>query len=277
MLDVPRKRIAAAGTRRHVRFNVPEENVKIVEDNVKQDTTATTTTAIRRSKRKKKIPNISSVAMKNLFFSQNPKPEQRRCGKLLQLENSFPHIYTIKNFLTETEVQHLDGKYVTHVAKFKRSYTDDGSIESKKQYDENRTSTFTWLKKAGDNTLRNIERRAAEIVGLPCFHVEPFQIVAYKNGQQFKTHHDMGALMPDGTVNAGEPRRLVTFFVYLNTLPFGQGHTEFPLLKNVSITPERGMAVMFPNTMLNGMPDRLTVHKANPVEKPHMKFGMNIW
>ena len=243
------------------------------------DATKVKAIAIRRkSKRRKKLPSVTSIAMQNLFFSPTPLDEQRRTGRRLILKNSSPHLYIIKNFLSNAEIAHLDSKYITpNFSKFARSYTDDGSVGSDKTYNDNRTSTFMWLQKAGDTTLRNIERRAAEIVGLPSFNVEPFQIVAYKNGQEFKTHHDMGELMEDGTVQAGEPRRLVTFFVYLNTLPFGQGHTEFPSLNHLSITPERGMALMFPNILSDGMPDKLTIHKANPVIDPYIKFGMNIW
>ncbi len=40
-------------------------------------------------------------------------------------------------------------------------------------------------------------------------------------------HHDAGILdMDTGTVEITEPRRIATFFVYLNTLPNGIGHTE---------------------------------------------------
>ena len=34
---------------------------------------------------------------------------------------------------------------------------------------------------------------------------------------------------------------------------------------------------MFPNILSDGMPDKLTIHKANPVIDPYIKFGMNIW
>ena len=56
--------------------------------------------------------------------------------------------------------------------------------------------------------------------------------VAYRDGQFFETHHDLGTLSDDGAyvTHEGGTRRLATLFVYLNTLPRGQGATEFPEL-----------------------------------------------
>ena len=234
--------------------------------------------ATRKSSRRRKLPFFRSIAMQSLFFSPSPPAVHRRAGKSLVLKHVNPNIYVIENFLSNTEIYHLDSIYVTpKFSKFSRSYTDDGSVDGVKNYNENRTSTFMWLEKASDPVLRKIERRASEIVGLPAYNVEPLQIVAYKDGQEFKTHHDMGKILPGGDIEAGEPRRLVTFFVYLNTLPIGEGHTEFPSLKGLSMTPKQGMAVLFPNILSNGAPDKMTVHKANPVHKPYVKIGMNIW
>ena len=93
--------------------------------------------------------------MQNLFFSPTPLDEQRRTGRRLILKNSSPHLYIIKNFLSNAEIAHLDSKYITpNFSKFARSYTDDGSVGSDKTYNDNRTSTFMWLQKAGDTTLK---------------------------------------------------------------------------------------------------------------------------
>ena len=62
--------------------------------------------------------------------------------------------------------------------------------------------------------------------------MEPLQIVRYTKGQEFKSHHDAGELLPDGTVELAYPRRLFTFFVYLTDTPEGVGHTEFVFLRS---------------------------------------------
>lgn len=73
------------------------------------------------------------------------------------------------------------------------------------------------------------------------------------------------------------PRRVVTVFVYLNTLPAGQGQTVFPYLA-LSVRPERGCAVMFCNLLPDGTADYRTSHQANPVTEPGLrKVGMNVW
>lgn len=74
------------------------------------------------------------------------------------------------------------------------------------------------------------------------------------------------------------PRRLVSFFVYLNSLPQQQGATEFPFLEgSVSIQPCEGSAVLFPNVKENGYPEIHTVHRALPVTGTFQKLGLNIW
>ena len=76
--------------------------------------------------------------------------------------------------------------------------------------------------------------------------------MAYKEGQYFKAHHDAGVLLSDdevdeesgcegGRIELGDPRRLVTFFVYLNTLPKGQGATAFPRL-GIEVSAVRALA-----------------------------------
>lgn len=125
--------------------------------------------------------------------------------------------------------------------------------------------------------MSRIEQRGADIVGVPASNVEPLQVVSYTKGQQFKLHHDAGSLEEDGSVEVVEPRRIATLFVYLNSMPKGHGHTEFPSLK-LSVQPLRGAAVLFPNVTPDGQAEVLTIHQALPVSSPDLrKFGMNIW
>ena len=136
-----------------------------------------------------------------------------------------PNIFLIEGFLTEAEIQHLDA--LVTPARFSKSYTD--TEDGKKVVDEYRTSTFIHLGKSQDAHVRHIESRAANMIGMAPDMVEPLQIVQYSEGQKFETHHDMGTIGEDNRVEkVVPPRRLVTFFVYLNSLPKGAGgHTEF--------------------------------------------------
>ena len=102
---------------------------------------------------------------------------------------------------------------------------------------------------------------------------------------------DVTVEMTDG------PRRLATLFLYLNTLPEGIGHTEFPLLPAklgrhtelpllrrrgggggpFSVRPRCGTALLFCNVDASGAADVRLCHRACPVPDGHIKFGVNVW
>lgn len=244
------------------------------------------------------------------------------------------------------ELDHLDTLITGHRAAFKRSHTDDA--DGNDTLSPERTSLSLALPKAATATIRALEGRATELVGLPPDHIEPLQIVSYADGASFGLHHDLGLLHVDGEeevdvsaaigndvtatsdygptpskvvgdrqqpnslkmigskhastgsvsnctrssvpsassretemgtmrVDVGQgARRLVTIFVYLNTLPKGVGHTEFPQL-GLSVRPQCGAALLFCNVLRDGKPDPRTAHRAAPVVAPHRKFGCNFW
>ena len=241
------------------------------------------------------------------LFHRPPATAPQPCGGGRKLEPlcADPPVYLVRNFLSARELEHLDALITSRRAAFKQSVTDDAG--GKKISSAERTSFSLHLPKAADTTLRAIESRAADIVGLPSDHVEPLQVVNYTDGQRFDLHHDLGPMHveADGGDGGGDgdggdggdgaaassavpalerisvertpgPKRLVTLFVYLNTLPDGVGHTEFPLI-DVSVRPQCGAALVFCNVNESGAPDARTCHCARPVPPGHTKFGCNIW
>jgi len=88
----------------------------------------------------------------------------------------------------------------------------------------------------------------------------------------------------DGSVEfpPNPPRRVATFFVYLNDVPTGRGgSTRFPLLKNeeghvLTVQPVRGSAVIWSNITLDGEIDPRVVHEGVAITAGE-KYGMNIW
>jgi len=230
-------------------------------------------TRMRRSERK--CPFTIPSRLKNLFHSDSdqdpslPSNMQQVCDQ--------PNIYLIKNFLNEGDIQHFDKICTLYSMKFASSFTEDEyNCEVLNDY---RTSTFIHLSKSQDAIIRRIEERAANLIGISSQNIEPLQIVSYRDGQKFDTHHDAGTYNEDdGEVELVSPRRYATLFVYLNTLPSGQGHTEFPAASPVlSVTPQKGDGVLFCNILPDGQADPLTIHRACPVDKGYMKFGVNIW
>jgi hypothetical protein len=262
-----------------------------------------------------------TARLRKLFLDQ---PAATPSGRL-RLVNHDPPIYTVPHFLSARELDHLDDLITARRAAFKHSHTDasDG-----KYVGEERTSISLPLPKSADATIRAIESRAADLVGLPADHVEPLQVVHYSNGARFDMHHDVapitvhgetdeppegsgaeaiadvpndgirdartaraaagtsqdelppGLTVDDVTVERQDgPRRLITLFVYLNTLPDGIGHTEFPLLRkddgtSFSVRPRSGTALVFCNVDANGHPDPRLCHRACPVPEGHVKFGV---
>ena len=109
----------------------------------------------------------------------------------------------------------------------------------------------------------------------------------YIKDQRFNLHHDLGTYDSDtDNIDMVSPTRVVSFFVYLNTLQgCDGGQTEFPKL-NLSITPKIGTAIMWsnvrprddPKDMKRYEPDPNTIHLGSPLKKKGIhKLGMNIW
>jgi len=190
--------------------------------------------------------------------------------------HSSPNIYFIENFLNPSELIWFDTICTQHKNQFQSSFTEDDDGR-KEVISEDRTSTYIHLSKSQDRVVRAIEQRASELVGMPSENVEPLQIVHYTQGQHFDVHHDAGTLLEDFNVIGISPTRIITLFIYLNNLPPGQGHTEFPLLEgNVSITPRKGGALLFCNVLADGTIDPRLAHCARPVDGDLIKYGINV-
>ena len=85
-------------------------------------------------------------------------------------------------------------------------------------------------------------------------------------------HHDWIEYQLDRS----EGVRILTFFMYLNTVEAGGG-TRFTKL-NITVPPKRGRVLIWPS-VLNDQPDMKdprTHHQALPVEKG-IKYGANAW
>ena len=159
--------------------------------------------------------------MRRLFHSGPAEAQSAGGGRHLEPVCSDPNVYLVHHFLSAGELEHLDGLITDRRGAFKQSVTDDATAGASAHVVESqeRTSASLHLPKGGDTSLRAIEARAAELVGLPSDYVEPLQVVTYTDGQRFDLHHDSGSMhYEDGdegaiTVSAPQgPKRLVTPF-----------------------------------------------------------------
>ena len=245
-------------------------------------------------------------------------------SKRLQLTKacSDPPIYVVDNFLTENELTYFHDKIKS--IRFEQSFVDNMDYDNYDECNENidncsagnkrqrrtlidsshRTSTFFAFGKRQDSKIAALESRLADLFGCWVGQIEALQLVRYTPGQFFGVHHDMGDLLENDQValpprDVHVKRRLVTLFVYLNSLEEDQGGcTHFPYC-NLRVHPKKGRAVLWSNVTTDGLPDPRTIHAGEPVKpssasttstrratrstKPPpkydsvVKYGLNIW
>lgn len=231
---------------------------------------------------------------------------QRWWPKRFNLQKAYdsPHIYIIDSFLTTSQLEYLHQQIRRREQRIKehqlprpqqqrgnnndnkdgwqRSFcdTDQGNIVTD---DQHRTSSFLSLPKQSDKVIRDIERAAADLMGVHVHQVEALQLVRYRPGEFFGVHHDLGVLvlnesdeehdamnhasvlLPPKSIY-GIPRRVATLFCYLNTLPPQcGGATYFPLCDGLQVQPKAGRAVLFCNITPEGLPEPKTIHAGQPV------------
>jgi prolyl 4-hydroxylase len=150
---------------------------------------------------------------------------------------------------------------------------EDGTYTDK--VNSGRTSTNAWCMKdcTEDPVAQRVMERIENITGIPETNSENLQLLRYEHEQFYQTHSDYIPYQADRPTGV----RILTFYMYLNDVEEGGG-TNFPHLKNLTVTPKRGRAVMWPSVH-NDRPnkkDRRTEHQALPVIRG-VKYGANAW
>lgn len=109
-----------------------------------------------------------------------------------------------------------------------------------------------------------LQRRAAQLIGVPIHCHEPPNVIHYEPGQEFRLHADF--IEPSVAEFQEELRvlgqRVGTFVTYLND-DYDGAETEFPDL-GIKFRGAPGDAIYFANVMPDGTPDYRTGHCANP-------------
>lgn len=146
---------------------------------------------------------------------------------------------------------------------------------------DGRTSKHTTLIEADEEQhplSALLRRRLAELLGCDESFIEPLQVVRYRAGEEFCTHHDV--LEPRAMAGLRHQRG-TTAFVYLSEVPTqssrlaGSGETFFPIL-NLKVQPRAGAALLWHNVLHSGQPDPAVTHAGLPVEAG-VKYGVNAW
>lgn len=138
--------------------------------------------------------------------------------------------------------------------KMKRS-----KIGTNREVNELRTSSSMFLEESENVIVAGIEKRISSIMNIPIEHGEGIQILQYAPGQEYKAHHDFFS----SSSKVANNNRISTLIMYLNDVEEG-GETYFPKL-NLSVSPQKGMAVYFEYFYTDQHLNDLTLHGGAPV------------
>jgi prolyl 4-hydroxylase len=174
-----------------------------------------------------------------------------------------PHVLVQKGFATREECAHfmaLVDPQLGDPTRYARghAYADVGLFDG-----EGVPLTPT----ATDLVVRHIERRVRAATGASQQRLEPFSVVRYLPGQQYKAHVDYFSAeqLELNRTRFGDMagQRLATFLIYLHE-PDAGGETEY-LLANTAVAGEPGMGLLHWNCLPDGRPDERSVHAGKPV------------
>lgn len=153
-------------------------------------------------------------------------------------------------------------------------------IANSEEVRDGRSSQSAFLSANGvmpdDQVLSSVVRRCAELTGYPATHFEGIKVVNYHQGEAYYGHYDyFGQDNPSFLRGCGD--RMMTFFIYLNTLSLEDGGTtSFPKL-GLKVVPRRGDAVFWMNYDFAGNPQPKTFHSGDPILNNVEKWGVNVW
>ena len=168
-------------------------------------------------------------------------------------------------YLMETAAPHLLPSYTVH------PHTGD------RVRNQMRTSYGCGLHPTEEDfVILAIKRRLAAQTGLPLSHAEPFSLLRYEPGQEYKSHFDY---IDPASGEAGREierngQRHTTVFAYLTDVAEG-GETEF-CTRDVRVAPQQGRALMFRNIHADGSPDADSLHASLPVRAGE-KWIATLW
>jgi prolyl 4-hydroxylase len=127
-----------------------------------------------------------------------------------------------------------------------------------------------------DPLVGEIDRKIADLLGLPLQSSEPLQGQRYAPGQEFKPHTD--TFEPGGydfylhTAESGQ--RTWTAMIYLNE-PEDGGATRFKTIGK-TVQPETGKLLAWNNLLPDGRPNPATLHQGMKVRRG-TKYVLTKW
>ena len=187
----------------------------------------------------------------------------------VQTVSTKPRIYVYENFLSIAECAHI---IELGGAGLQRSQVAGAKSNVQSNV---RTSYGTFLNSTDDPILLGIEERISVWTQLPVNNGEPFYLLRYSQGQEYKPHYDYFDPKLPGMERFLIPgQRTATVLLYLHTPRFG-GETTFPKA-NILVPTVRGTAVLFWSHTNDHQLDTNSLHGSLPV-KEGVKYCCTKW
>ena len=179
-----------------------------------------------------------------------------------------------ENALSDEDIDGLLGHPTVHWEQSHESGEINQLGEGEKIFSSARSSSTFWCQHscAQSNAAQSVTEEVETLLGINSMHFEPIQLLQYKVGERYITHHDYS--FDELSLLCGP--RILTAFLYLSDVEEG-GETNFPKL-SMQIKPKRGKMLIWPNTLVHEpmMKDSRMIHEAKAV-KQGIKYAANIW
>ncbi|CAH1058170.1 hypothetical protein PAECIP111894_04343 [Paenibacillus pseudetheri] len=186
------------------------------------------------------------------------KTEDREIRILAKYEE--PLVVLLGNVLSDEECNEL--------IEYSRERLQRSRIGEDHAVNPIRTSSGVFCEE--NETVTRIEKRFSQIMNIPIEHGDGLQVLLYIPGQEYLPHHDFFTQ----TSRASSNNRISTLVMYLNDVEEG-GETAFPML-NLTVSPNKGMAVYFEYFYDNHELNESTLHAGTPVIKGE-KWVATMW
>jgi|GEM_PF-133236 len=137
-------------------------------------------------------------------------------------------------------------------------------------------TSYTCKLAATEPLVGEVERRIADLLGLPLGHSETVQGQRYSPGQQFRMHNDYfagGQVYSEAVAREGG-QRTWTAMIFLNR-PDSGGCTSFPRA-TVKVEPEPGALLTWNNNDRDGLSNPWSHHEGMVVEAG-VKYVLTKW
>jgi hypothetical protein len=217
-----------------------------------------------------------------------------------------PRVFELDGFLADEECEHM-------IARAKREQLVDSTVGAETKLgsrSEQRTSQQAWVgpgQNNDDEVFARVRQRVSDVAKLRLELAEDTQIVYYRPGTHYYSHHDYSERYEANPYYAAGGNRLLTVLYYLNDVNEG-GETRFPFANSSLVTeqvrstygdhvvgrhvcgddapglrirPKRGRAVMFYNLLeekqQEGVGDPLSLHVGCDPFNGAEKWLTNQW